>query len=64
MKKIRYLIIGLVIIAMSNSFTQTDTLSSLINKALEVSPKLKMLEMKKLAASKRVERTQICLIPY
>ncbi len=56
MKKIRYLIISLVVIATSNSFTQTDTISSLIKTALEVSPKLKMLEMKKLAASNRVEQ--------
>jgi len=56
MNKIRYLIISLVVIVISNSFTQTDSLSSLINTALEVSPKLKMLEMKKLAASNRVEQ--------
>jgi len=56
MKEIRYLIISLIITAINISFAQTDTLSSLVNKAFEVSPKLKMLEMKKLAASNRVEQ--------
>jgi outer membrane protein TolC len=41
---------------MSISVAQPDTLSNLIDQALEVSPKLKMLEMKKNAALNRVEQ--------
>jgi len=56
MNKIGLLIIGLTLIALKFSFAQAESLSDLINQALEVSPKLKMLEMKKLAASNRVEQ--------
>jgi len=56
MKKIRYLIISLSLLAYNFSLAQVDSLSELINLALQVSPKLKMLEMKKLAAFNRVEQ--------
>lgn len=38
------------------SFAQDGTLQNLITTAIEVSPKIKMLEMKKLAASNRIEQ--------
>ena len=43
-------------LALGTTIAQTDSLSSLLDEALKVSPKLKMLEMKKLAASNRVEQ--------
>lgn len=61
----RILIVGLTILFISNSFGQSanneslnvnETLSDIINTAVEVSPKLKMLEMKKQAASNRIEQ--------
>ena len=38
------------------SYAQDETLKELINTAIEVSPKIKMLEMKKLAALNRIEQ--------
>ena len=45
-----------VLIAIANSFSQTESLQELINTAIEVSPKIKMLQMKKEAASDRIEQ--------
>jgi cobalt-zinc-cadmium efflux system outer membrane protein len=56
MSKIRILIIGLTISFTTFSSAQTDSLQNLINIAIDVSPKLKMLEMKKLSASNRIEQ--------
>ena len=56
MNKIIILIIGLITLTLGISVAQPDTLSNLIDQALEVSPKLKMLEMKKNAALNRVEQ--------
>ena len=56
MNKIRILIIGLTIFFTTYLSGQTDSLQVLINTAIEVSPKIKMLEMKKLAASNRIEQ--------
>jgi len=56
MNKIRLLIITLSISFVNISFAQVDSLEVLINQALEVSPKIKMLEMKKLAAENRIEQ--------
>lgn len=54
MNKIRILIIAIAIASVS--FGQTEYLQDLINTAIEVSPKIKMLEMKKLTASNRIEQ--------
>ena len=54
MNKIRILIIAIALASVS--FGQTEHLQDLINKAIGVSPKIKMLEMKKLAASNRIEQ--------
>ena len=56
MNKIRILIIGLTISFTTFSNGQTDSLKDLINIAIDVSPKIKMLEMKKLATSNRIEQ--------
>jgi cobalt-zinc-cadmium efflux system outer membrane protein len=56
MNKIRILIITLIISFINISFAQVESLEELINQALEVSPKIKMLEMKKLAAENRIEQ--------
>ena len=56
MNKIRILIFELTILSTTFSSGQTDSLQALINTALELSPKIKMLEMKKLAASNRIEQ--------
>ena len=56
MKKIRILIIGFTILLAGVSFGQTESLQDLINIAIDVSPKIKMLEMKKQAASNRIEQ--------
>lgn len=56
MNKIRILIIAIAIAIASVSFGQTEYLQDLINTAIEVSPKIKMLEMKKLTASNRIEQ--------
>jgi outer membrane protein TolC len=56
MNKIRILILTITISFAALSFAQTETLQDLINTAIEVSPKIKMLEMKKQAASNRVEQ--------
>jgi outer membrane protein, heavy metal efflux system len=56
MNKIRLLIITLSISFVNISFAQVESLEVLINQALEVSPKIKMLEMKKLAAENRIEQ--------
>ncbi|MCJ7554857.1 MAG: TolC family protein [Ignavibacteriaceae bacterium] len=56
MNKIRILIIGSIILFASNLFGQNETLQDLINTAIKVSPQIKMLEMKKLAASNRIEQ--------
>lgn len=65
MYTIRILIISLSIIFINISFAQNsgvdnpsvnETLKSLIELAVEVSPKIKMLEMKRLAASNRIEQ--------
>ena len=54
MNKIRILIIAIAVASIS--FGQTESLQDLINTAIELSPKIKMLEMKKLAASNRIEQ--------
>lgn len=54
MNKNRILIIAIALASVS--FGQTEPLQDLINMAIEVSPKIKMLEMKKLAASNRIEQ--------
>jgi len=65
MYTIRTLIISLSVIFITISFAQNsyendakgnESLKALIDKAIEVSPKIKMLEMKKLAASNRIEQ--------
>lgn len=66
MNAIRILIIGITFSLLSNSFGQStntnslsvakETLQGLIETAIEVSPKLKMLKMKKQAASNRIEQ--------
>lgn len=56
MNRVTLLIISLIISTINLASAQSDSLLTLINQALEVSPKLKMLEMKKLAASNRVEQ--------
>jgi len=56
MNKIRIFIIGLTFSFTTFSNGQTDSLKDLINIAIDVSPKLKMLEMKKLSASNRIEQ--------
>ena len=66
MNTIRILIIGITFSLLRNSFGQSingdnlivgkETLQGLIETAIEVSPKLKMLEMKKQAASNRIEQ--------
>jgi outer membrane protein, heavy metal efflux system len=56
MNKIRILIISITIFLANISFAQNESLNDLIQKAIEVSPKLKMLEMKKQAASNRIEQ--------
>jgi outer membrane protein TolC len=65
MYTIRTLIISLSVIFINISFAQNsyendargnESLKALIDKAIEVSPKIKMLEMKKLAASSRIEQ--------
>lgn len=55
MNKIRILIIGLTILCTTFSFAQNEKLQDLITTAIEVSPKIKMLEMKKQAAENRIE---------
>jgi cobalt-zinc-cadmium efflux system outer membrane protein len=56
MNRIRILIISVTILLANISFAQNESLNDLIKKTIEVSPKLKMLEMKKLAASNRIEQ--------
>jgi outer membrane protein, heavy metal efflux system len=56
MSKIKILIIGLTISFATLLNGQTDSLKDLINIAIDVSPRLKMLEMKKVAASNRIEQ--------
>ncbi len=65
MYTINTLIISLSVIFINISFAQNSSvndargnelLKDLIDKAIEVSPKIKMLEMKKLAASNRIEQ--------
>jgi len=56
MKKIIILIIGLTVLVTTFSYSQNETLQDLITTAIEVSPKIKMLEMKKQAASDRIEQ--------
>jgi cobalt-zinc-cadmium efflux system outer membrane protein len=56
MDRIRISIIALTISFTTLSFGQTESLQELINTAIEVSPKIKMLEMKKQAASNRIEQ--------
>ena len=56
MNKIRLLLISLTLLLTNNSFAQVESLEELITQALEVSPKIKMLEMKKLAAENRIEQ--------
>jgi outer membrane protein TolC len=56
MNKIRILIIGITVLLTTFSFAQNETLQDLIDTAIEVSPKIKMLEMKKVAASNRIEQ--------
>ena len=56
MNKIRILIIGFTLFLTTFLQAQTDSLQNLINLAIELSPKIKMLEMKKQAASNRIEQ--------
>ncbi len=56
MKKFKILIIILTVSFTSGLFGQTESLQDLINTAIEVSPKIKMLEMKKQASSDRIEQ--------
>ena len=56
MNKIRLLIISLSISFINISLAQVESLDTLINEALKASPKIKMLEMKKLAAESRIEQ--------
>ena len=56
MNKVSLLIISLSIAFISISFAQSESLKEIIGIALEVSPKIKMLEMKKIAASNRIEQ--------
>ena len=56
MKKIKILIIAFTVSLTTVLFGQTESLQDLINTAIEVSPKIKMLEMKKLAASNKIEQ--------
>jgi len=56
MNKIRILLISLTLLLINNSFAQVESLEELIHQALEVSPKIKMLEMKKLAAENSIEQ--------
>lgn len=55
MNKIRILLISLII-TYSTAFSQSESLQDLIHTAIEVSPKIKMLEQKKQAASNRIEQ--------
>lgn len=55
MNKIRFLLIS-IIITYSTAFSQSESLQDLIHTAIEVSPKIKMLEQKKQAASNRIEQ--------
>ena len=45
-----------ILLLISNLFSQTETLRELINTAIEVSPRIKMLQLKKEAASNRIEQ--------
>lgn len=54
MNKIRILIITMTIALTSFSFGQTESLQDLINRAITLSPKIKMLEAKKKAAYNRI----------
>ncbi len=56
MRKFKILIIVFTASLTSVSFGQTESLHNLINTAIEVSPKIKMLEMKKQAAGNRIEQ--------
>ena len=56
MKKIKILIIAFTVSLTAVLSGQTESLQDLINTAIEVSPKIKMLEMKKLAASNKIEQ--------
>ena len=55
MNKIRILIIGLVIF-ISNSFAQHQSLRELIDLALQVSPELKMYQAKINASENRIQQ--------
>ncbi|GAB4298255.1 MAG: TolC family protein [Ignavibacteriaceae bacterium] len=50
------IVITFTFLSAALSFAQTETLQDLINIAIEVSPKIKMLEMKKETASNRIEQ--------
>ena len=54
-KKFLFLI-SIIIVMMESNFAQTESLQDLIITAIEVSPRIKMLEMKKQAASNRIEQ--------
>ncbi len=54
MNKIKILTIAIALASVS--FGQTETLEDLIHTAIEVSPKIKMLELKKQASSNRIEQ--------
>lgn len=56
MNKIRILILTISFSFAVFSQAQTESLQELINTAIDVSPKIKMLEMKKQAASNRIEQ--------
>jgi outer membrane protein, heavy metal efflux system len=56
MNKIRILIISLIIILVSNSFAQNESLQNLIDIALQVSPELKMYEAKVNASENRIQQ--------
>lgn len=65
MNDLKNIIVSIIIITASISFAQqtkqdslftSDTLQNIVNTAIEVSPKIKMLEIKKLAASNKIEQ--------
>jgi cobalt-zinc-cadmium efflux system outer membrane protein len=65
MNDLKNIIVSIIIVTASISFAQQtkqdslftiDTLQNIVNTAIEVSPKIKMLEMKKLAASNKIEQ--------
>ena len=56
MKKKFLLLISIIIGMMESNYAQTESLQELISIAIEVSPKIKMLEMKKQSAENRIDQ--------